>query len=59
KDDNAPAAMMERIAGKIPGARFVVIPGAGHLAHFEQPEAFRAALVTFLEQTITQGAAAS
>jgi 3-oxoadipate enol-lactonase len=58
KDDNAPAAMMERMAGKIPGARFQIIPGAGHLAHFERPEAFRAALDTFLEQTITQGAAA-
>lgn len=59
RDDNAPAAMMERTAGKIPGARFQAIPGAGHLAHFEQPEAFRAALDAFLEQTITEGATAS
>lgn len=58
-DDNAPAAMMERMAGKIPGAHFQVIPGAGHLAHFEQPAAFRAALDAFFEQTITQGATAS
>lgn len=58
-DDNAPAAMMERMAGKIPGAHYQVIPGAGHLAHFEQPAAFRAALDTFFEQTITQGATAS
>jgi 3-oxoadipate enol-lactonase len=58
-DDNAPATMMERMAAKIPGAHFQVIPGAGHLAHFERPVAFRAALDTFLEQTITQGAAAS
>lgn len=58
-DDNAPAAMMERMAGKIPGARYQVIPGAGHLAHFEQPAAFRAALDAFFEQTITQGATAS
>lgn len=59
KDDNAPATMMERMAGKIPGARFQVIPGAGHLAHFERPAAFRAALDAFLDRTITQGAAAS
>ena len=58
-DDNAPAAMMERMAGKIPGAHFQVIPGAGHLAHFEQPAPFRAALDAFFEQTITQGATAS
>ncbi len=58
-DDNAPAAMMERMAGKIPGAHYQVIPGAGHLAHFEQPAAFRAALDTFFEQTITQRAIAS
>lgn len=59
RDDNAPAAMMERMAGKIPGARFQTIPGAGHLAHFERPEAFRTALDAFLEQTIKEGAAAS
>ena len=59
KDDNAPASMMERMAAKIPGARFQVIPGAGHLAHFERPEAFRAALDAFLERTITEGATAS
>ncbi len=59
KDDNAPAAMMERMAAKIPGARFRVIPGAGHLAHFEQPDAFRAALDAFLDETITEGATAS
>ena len=58
-DDNAPAAMMERMAVKIPGARFQVIPGAGHLAHFERPEAFRAALDAFLERTITEGATAT
>jgi 3-oxoadipate enol-lactonase len=59
RDDNAPADMMERMAGKIPGAHFQIIPGAGHLAHFERPEAFRAALDAFLEQTITEGEAAS
>lgn len=58
KDDNAPAAMMERMAAKIPGARFQVIPGAGHLAHFEQPDAFRAALDAFFDETIAEGATA-
>ena len=30
-DRNAPAAMMERMAAKIPGARYVCLPGVGHL----------------------------
>lgn len=50
KDPNAPAAMMERMAGKIPGASFHMIPGAGHLAHLEQPQAFNRLVETFLER---------
>ena len=30
KDPNAPAAGVERMAGKIPGARYVCLPGVGH-----------------------------
>src|SRR5205085_11676671 len=33
-----------------PTARTVVIPGAGHLANLEQPEAFNGAPLPFLEQ---------
>jgi 3-oxoadipate enol-lactonase len=47
-DTNAPAPMMERMAARIPGARFVVVPDAGHLANLEQPSAFDAALRDFL-----------
>ena len=39
---------MERMAAKIPGARFVTIPGAGHLANLEQPAAFNRVLEEFL-----------
>ena len=49
EDDNAPARMMARMAARIPGARFEIIAGAGHLAHFERPAAFRAALTGFLD----------
>ncbi|UCH73165.1 MAG: alpha/beta fold hydrolase [Rhodospirillales bacterium] len=49
EDDNAPARMMERMASRIPGADFQLIAGAGHLAHFERPAAFRAAIVSFLD----------
>ena len=32
----------------IPGSRLVIIPGVGHMSNLEAPEAFNAALVTFL-----------
>ncbi len=37
-----------RMAAAIPGARLTVIPGAGHLANLDEPEAFNRALVSFL-----------
>jgi pimeloyl-ACP methyl ester carboxylesterase len=40
---------MERMAQKIPGARYACLAGAGHLLHCEQPEAFNAELETFLK----------
>jgi pimeloyl-ACP methyl ester carboxylesterase len=36
------------MAGKIPGAQKVVIPGAGHAANLDQPAAFNAAVIEFL-----------
>lgn len=48
-DPNAPAEGMRRMAERVPGARFVVLEGAGHLAHLEQPAAFHAALDGFLD----------
>ncbi|WP_322796895.1 alpha/beta fold hydrolase [Tepidiforma sp.] len=36
------------MAAKIPGARKVVIPGAGHAANIDQPEAFNRAVREFL-----------
>jgi 3-oxoadipate enol-lactonase len=48
-DTVAPAAMMEKMAARIPGARFVAVPGAGHLINLEQPDAFNAALGDFLD----------
>ncbi len=37
-----------RMAAAISGATLVIIPGAGHLANMEQPDAFNNALSTFL-----------
>ena len=50
KDTNAPAPMMARMAAKIPGAAYVCLEGAGHLAPLERPAAFNAALDRFLEE---------
>jgi pimeloyl-ACP methyl ester carboxylesterase len=47
-DPAAPAAVMEKMAARIPGARYVVLPRAGHLANLEQPAAFNAAVLEFL-----------
>ncbi len=56
-DPSIPPATGERIAAKIPGARHVVVAGAGHLVPEEQPDAFLAELRGFLAQT--SGAAAA
>lgn len=49
-DRVAPASVMERMAGKIPGAEFVVLEGCGHLGPMDQPEAFNAALLSFVRR---------
>ncbi len=49
KDPNAPAAMMQKMAAQIPGARYHEIEGCGHLANIEQPQAFDSALGAFLD----------
>ncbi|UTP41018.1 alpha/beta fold hydrolase [Phenylobacterium sp. LH3H17] len=48
-DDTPFLAASDYMAGKIPHARKVVIPGAGHAANIDQPAAFNAALLNFLE----------
>jgi len=42
-------AASDYMAAKIPGARKVVIPNAGHSANIDQPEAFNAAVLGFLK----------
>ena len=42
-------AASDYMAAKIPGAKKVVIPGAGHAANIDQPEAFNRAVVEFLD----------
>ena len=42
----------ERIATGIAGARFHIIPSAGHLSNLEQPEAFNRAVASFLDTSL-------
>jgi 3-oxoadipate enol-lactonase/4-carboxymuconolactone decarboxylase len=48
QDPISPPAEMKRISEGIRGARYVELPGAGHLAHLEAPEPFTSAVTTFL-----------
>ena len=40
--------MMEKMAQKIPGARFVCLPGLGHLANLENAGLYNRAIADFL-----------
>ena len=48
EDEMIPVDESRRMAGAIPGATLVIIPGAGHLSNLEQPDAFNDALNAFL-----------
>ena len=47
-DDTPFIAASDYMAAKIPGAKKVVIPAAGHASNIDQPEAFNAAVLGFL-----------
>lgn len=49
RDKMLPASEGGRLASKIPGARLVILPDAGHLPQRERPEAFAAAVAGFLD----------
>jgi len=49
-DTNAPAPMMQRMAGKIPDAAYVCLPSIGHMPNIEAPGAFDAAVLDFLDR---------
>ena len=48
-DTLTPPAESEKMAAAVKGARLVKIPGAGHLANIENPDAFNAALTSFVD----------
>jgi 3-oxoadipate enol-lactonase len=47
-DTTVPLPNQRLLADRIPGARQVIIPGAGHAVSVESPDAFNAALLAFL-----------
>jgi 3-oxoadipate enol-lactonase len=49
-DRNAPPAVMQQMAARIPGAEYVCLPGVGHLANMEAPAPFNRALIDFLSR---------
>lgn len=52
-DRTAPPEVMQRMAGHIPGAEYVCLPDAGHIANVEQPQSFNHAVVQFLGRHFT------
>lgn len=55
RDRQAPAAVMERMAGRIPQARFVLMPDAGHLLPLERPRELAALISDFLRRIEPEG----
>jgi len=45
-DRTAPPEVLQRMAQRIPGARYTCLANAGHIANVEQPAAFNAALLS-------------
>lgn len=47
-DSLTPPAMIRELASRIPGARLEILPGCGHMANMERPDAFNAVVLDFL-----------
>lgn len=53
-DRNAPARTLESMSRKIAGARYACLPGTGHLAPLERPQAFNDLVRDFLTAVPTE-----
>jgi pimeloyl-ACP methyl ester carboxylesterase len=54
-DRQAPASMMQRMAQKIPGAKYVMLPSLGHMPNLENQAAFDAAVLDYLGEVLPRG----
>jgi pimeloyl-ACP methyl ester carboxylesterase len=54
-DRQAPASMMQRMAEKIPGSKFVMLPGLAHLPNLENPAVFDQAVFDYLREVLPRG----
>jgi 3-oxoadipate enol-lactonase len=52
EDTLTPPALSEEMHRAIAGSELIVVPGAGHLSSFEQPDAFNSALAAFLTHRV-------
>jgi pimeloyl-ACP methyl ester carboxylesterase len=50
QDPGTPVAMAREIHDAMPGSELVIIASAAHLSNIEQPQAFNAALLGFLDR---------
>ena len=51
-DRNAPVSVVEKMAGKIPGAYYFCLPGLGHMPNLEAPQAIDSAIFNFLDRAL-------
>jgi pimeloyl-ACP methyl ester carboxylesterase len=56
RDDIAPVTAQRALVDRFPDARLVVLPGTGHLAHYETPGAVAAAITRFVATLATDNA---
>lgn len=49
-DKTAPPSLMGKMAALVPGSEYVLLEGCGHLGPMDQPDAFNAALESFLRK---------
>ena len=52
EDTLTPPALSEEMHRAIAGSELIIVPGAGHLSSFEQPDAFNSALAAFLTHRV-------
>ncbi|GGM44594.1 alpha/beta hydrolase [Longimycelium tulufanense] len=49
-----PSGQMAEMARRAPDARHIVVPGAGHLVHDEEPDIYRGAVSAFLSEVLAR-----